>query len=429
MNFKKGLLIFLFLTPLIPMHISLYLGESVPLITFQRIGLIILILVWITKYLVSENHKIEKVPLLGLFSLFLFLVFISSVLSTNSGVSLKEFFSERVIGILFIYFLVFQEIKSRVDIKRFLCILLISGFIVSALGIYEFYSGENLFFKMHLIPEQKLQALGFGYYRIRAGFMRVQSTFSHPLGLAAYLVFLIPLAIALPFNSDLKNKRLLTALLLVTFTVCLFFTFSRGAWLILIVILFILARKKKLLIWGVLLLMVFLFVLFWGQIGWLSYSKTIYRWWLWKGGLRAVIQHPLIGTGLNTFKQQVVVLTDTGGRTGTDPMVYLLNQLVENGIPAFTILIALFLSLILKIKKSFRTFLALNDPAFSQLSLSILGAFAGSLLLSSFSLGILNSSAGIIIFWATVAVSMRLWLISKSEKKISIKQGEKNGES
>ncbi len=415
MNFKRGLLIFLFLTPLIPMSISLYLGESVPLITFQRVGLVVLILVWIAKYLVSEKHKIEKVPLLGLLSLFLLLVSITSVFSVNFGTSMREFFSERVVGIPFIYFLVFQGIRSRVDIKRFLCVLLISGFIVSVLGIYEFYSGENPFSKIHLMPEQKLQALGFGYYRTRAGFMRVQSTFSHPLGLAAYLVFLIPLAIALPFNSGLKTKRFLTVLLLATFTISLFFTFSRAVWLILIVILLILARKNKLLLLGT-LLVVLLFVLFWGQIGWLSYNRIIYRSWLWKGGLRTMIQYPLLGTGLNTFKQQVVVLTDAGELTGTDPMVYFLNRLIENGILTFAILMALFLSLILKIKKASQTFLELKNPAYGRLSLSMLAAFVGSLLLSSFSLGILNSSAGIIIFWATVAVSMRLWLISKEER-------------
>lgn len=441
-NFKLALYLFIFLVPVITEPLSLYIKPSIPLITFARVMLVILTLGWLIRYSFGIDRKIQMPPLFGLIILFTGLLFLSTLFSTNQPASMKEFFSERKLGVPFLYFLVFQTIKSEKEVKEVLSLFIAGMALVSLLGIAEFIIGKNIFYAISALPDEKLLGLGFGYLRKRAGFFRIQSSQFHPIALAAYLVFILSIALLL-FKSLYKRTYYRLIIAIVISIIALGMTFSAGAWLVFILILgAIILRhatlrfstcKKRLLIIGVIIITLSAAILY--QTGIIVPKSVNWRLRLIEPVIKTTLSHPLFGTGFSTYNDFVKFYDNDFKIWVSDPMSYFQLMLVENGIPAllvFIIICFLVLSHLNRAANNFlqsgnvglsepRTVSRERDPDVSGLvhgeqGNGLFWAFIGTFILALGSVSVLNCSTGAIIFWISVALSMRLWLISKSAK-------------
>lgn len=416
-NFKAILYLFIFLTPLFAEPLSLYLSPVIPLITFSRVMLVILTLGWLIRYSLGINREIQKPPLFGLILLFTGLLFMSAIFSINLPVSFKEFFSERKIGIPIIYFLIFQTIKTEQEIKKVFYLFIAAMTLVSILGIIEFITGYNIFYQISALPDEKLKQIGFGYHHSRVGYSRIYSAFFSPIALAAYLVFILPIALSL-FKSIPKRAyyRLIIAILISA--VALFCTVSAGAWLVFILIIsaVILRQKKQLFIILILIAGIALGVLY--HTGILPSTSINWRLQLINPVIKTTLSHPLWGTGFNTYTDYVKFLDTDTNQWVSDPMSYFQVMLVENGIPALLVFLIFYFLFMLRLNNAIRNSQKTDNYFLRDSGFGLKWAFIGTFLLALGSVSIINCSSGPIVFWISVALAMRLWLISKSTKSV-----------
>lgn len=201
------------------------------------------------------------------------------------------------------YFLVVNLIRTLAWLGRCTGMLLISGFGAALYGIYQNFFG---------VLETKW--LDAEMFEDIAG--RVVSFFENPNMLANYLIMLIPLAAAAFFCAKTKGSRLGCLLVVGCMGLCLVYTWSRGAWLGLMIglLIFLLLwnrRTLNLLFLGVFALPLVPLVLpdnilsRLTSIGNLADSSTSYRVSIWRASLQMAgdFFSSGIGVGENAFRQ------------------------------------------------------------------------------------------------------------------------------
>ncbi|MBQ8276101.1 MAG: O-antigen ligase family protein [Clostridia bacterium] len=201
------------------------------------------------------------------------------------------------------YFLVVNLMRTRAWLRRCCGTLLVSGFGAALYGIYQNYFGVA---NTTWLDETMFED-------IRG---RVVSMFENPNMLANYLIMLFPLAFAAFLCAKTRNGRYGTGLMVLAFGLCLVFTWSRGAWLGLIIgmLVFLLMWNRRTL--GVLLLGLFgiPFLPFilpeniisrFTSIGNVADSSTSYRVSIWRASLKMAGDFFTsgIGVGENAFRQ------------------------------------------------------------------------------------------------------------------------------
>jgi len=374
--------------------------------------------IWLVKYLAGTQAKIEKPPLIFLLLGFIGLVLISSLLTANPKTVLKEFLSERIIGIIIVYFLIFQLVRDKETIIKVTRLLLISAFIIAFLGVIEELIQCNLFYEIgkYLVPADKLSRLGFDNFAAkRFGIFLVQSSFPISNGLAAYLVFILPIALSITFFIKKKSLAILMLFSILILFLCLIFTASMGGYIGIGIILFILWKTKPIIKCSLLLLFVLTIIGWFYFTGTLVKERGFHRFWQLVAVTQTVSQHPM-GTGLNTFNEAVKVLPRPGESEliPADGYAYSQQILVETGVLSFIILAIIWLILLYRIRETSKEFQKHDDRFWQSFSWALFTAFATNIILSLGTHSILNTNNGIIVFWISVALAMRLWIISKS---------------
>lgn len=417
-NFIWGLYIFIFLCPIIPPVIALYINASLPLITFQRIMLVVLVVVWSIKYLMGQMPQIEKPPLIELLFVFVGFVFFSCIFASQSKIAFKEFFSERIIGVPIIYFLFFQFMRDEKAMKKTFYVLMISGFVVAVIGIIQALTQTSPFYYLgkYFMPEEKILELGFAdivsVANRRLGLYRVQSTIPS-IGLSAYLAFIIPVFLMITNCIKQKTYRFVMILGVIILIVCEFFTLSLGGWLTTYIAVILLLESKKiklfLLIIGLTLLLTICYF-----IGMLNKERGGFRAWQFLGAIQITLEYPLFGTGLNTFNDivKVPIIPGENQPRYADAVSYPQKLLVETGIPSVSILAVFLLLILIKVRQSCQRFHYKKVFFYNAVSKGLLAGIVGNLVLSVASVSLLNSHTGIIVFWVSLAIAMRLWVIS-----------------
>ncbi|GHV10705.1 hypothetical protein FACS1894219_00640 [Clostridia bacterium] len=204
---------------------------------------------------------------------------------------------------MLIYFVSVNLIRTREQIIRVIQNILIAGFFVAIIGVYQNYSGSL----------QKIWQDASMFSEIEG---RVVSTFENPNVLAEYLVLLIPFVVVLLFS----NKNLKGSVMYLTcaffLLLCLVLTWSRGSWLAFlfsVVILLIMVNRKVLAAYfGALLLIPFAPLLLpenviarFLSIGNIADSSTSYRVSIWTASLNLIKRYFIegIGVGFESFRR------------------------------------------------------------------------------------------------------------------------------
>jgi len=199
------------------------------------------------------------------------------------------------------YFLVVNLIRSTDWVIRCYFAVLSSSVLVALYGIYQ-----NFFVSANTTWQDTAM---FGDI---SG--RVVSTFENPNVLAEYLIMVLPVAAAGFFTAKNASQRLLFLFAGGSIGACLIFTWSRGAWLgiLIAMMLFLLMYSKKFLVAGLFGIFAVPFLPFvlpqsvlnrFLSIGNLGDTSTSYRVNIWEGTLRMMRDHFLggIGVGVEVF--------------------------------------------------------------------------------------------------------------------------------
>jgi putative inorganic carbon (hco3(-)) transporter len=299
----------------------------------------------------------------------IFCVIVSLVRSLNFYDSLVE--TLKVMAYVIMFFLVIYSRDRGKMAKTVIWALIITGLFVSLNGIYE----------------QITMTKSFWYPRIM-----VYSTFPNPNHFGGYAAMTLTLALGLLlFDRLRKSGRVFLIIVAVFSALGVYASNSKGAFLSLIFSLFILAvlkGKKYLKAYGVLVFLVIL-----GLLVLLSpIGKSIVpggvmndpyayeRFSLWGETVRYIVDYPLLGTGIGTFKDYYPQYKSMGEmRSAGFAHNELLNIWAETGL--VTLFVCLWL-LVLFLKQGVGLIKKTNLPAGSDISPppAISGGMAGGIL-------------------------------------------------
>ena len=193
------------------------------------------------------------------------------------------------------YFLLVNLMRTEKWIKRCVFALVSSGSIVAMIGVLEYFFGKS--------SSQWLDVRLFTNIRVR-----VVSLFDNPNVLATYLVLIFPFALNFFILAKKRNEKFLSAIVCSAFFVATVFTWSRGAWIAMVLTFFVfftVYSRKTLRIFGAAILaapvlpMILPDNLLDRAFSILNFSDSSisYRIYTWIGSLRVVGDHFLGGIG------------------------------------------------------------------------------------------------------------------------------------
>ena len=320
-----------------------------PFLSFTEtptIWLCLMILITAFFYIIKliRGKRLFKLEALD-FTVLLFgiIILLSSLYSAGGTASV---YSATVSTVLLLgYFLLVNLMRTEKWIKRCIIALVASASVVSIIGIFEFIFGEK--------NNDWLDQSFFGMIKTR-----VVSLFENPNMLAVFLVSIFPFLIALLIDSKAKNAKFLSKILIILFLACIVFTWSRAAWLAIILgtlIFAILYTKKSFRFFGIALLSVPIIPIIlptsiierFLSISNLTDSSIAYRIYTWKGTLAAIKDYFFCGIGYGDSAFQAIYpsYAYSGIEAAPHSHSLLLQLILCIGIIGFVIFaIALFLS-------------------------------------------------------------------------------------
>ena len=271
-------------------------------------GMMSFLVIGLTFAHVALNRiNIWRIPLVKPYALFAAVALVGFALAPDKNRALDDWL--RIIGVLSLYILVVDLMRSADDIRWMLRVLLLSSVIPLALGIYQFMTDS-------------------GNHETE-GLNRIDGTFVHPSPYATYLVSLVPLAIVYLLHTRSRLGRVAMLVLIPLMVFSIYATQTRVAWIGLVVVIAVfMATRAR---WTLLLLPVLAAAMFFGmpsvrarfnEIG-SNYSSVAWREEQWSRALEipSTPQLLTVGAGLSavdvtlknlTHNEYVRLLTETG---------------------------------------------------------------------------------------------------------------------
>ena len=201
------------------------------------------------------------------------------------------------------YFLIVNLMRTKQWIHRCFAALVTSATVVSVIGILQYFFGVL-----------NRSTLDLSYFSDIKG--RVTSLFENPNVLAFYLVTVFPLGLYFLVRVQGFRKKLAMLLVCGLMITCTVLTWSRGAWLamLLTTMIFLLIYTRKTLRYLVFLLVSVPFLAFllpdsvvrrFLSIGNLADSSTTYRIYTWRGTWEAICDYFTsgVGYGIETYQE------------------------------------------------------------------------------------------------------------------------------
>ncbi len=215
---------------------------------------------------------------------------VSVSVASNFGVANREF---RIIVLepALLFALIRLARLDRAQIERLVHALILSAAAVALVGVYQYLFTD--------------------YVIVAEGVRRVLAVYGSPNNLALYLDRTLPLVVALALATAARRWRWAYAIAAALIAVCLYLTFSRGAWLLALpaggICLALLSGRRARIAVGALLVV--------AAVGVIPFLRTeraqslfqsgtgtgFFRVSVWESGLAMIRDHPLLGVGLDNF--------------------------------------------------------------------------------------------------------------------------------
>lgn len=246
------------------------------------------------RWILGKAEKYRATPIDALVIMF----FTILIYSTATSYFIKDSVSVLAIHSLFIalYFVITRTVNTKHKLYLLVLLLIISAALVSLYGVYQYFTGA-------VSSAAWIDKDMFADIQTRVG-----STFNNPNILGEYLIMIIPLALAMLWYKKKPFYKLIFMGMLAIMGICMILTFSRGAWLglLLAVVGFFVVKDKRLLALLLIGLLMLPFVLpesiinRFTSIGNLQDTSSSYRMSILMGSLRMAQDYWVSGIGLGT---------------------------------------------------------------------------------------------------------------------------------
>lgn len=246
----------------------------------------------------SLQHPISNIqyPISSLDWAVLFFVAVSALsllIAENYGVAVREFRVVVFESALF-YFLLRVSFPSRKQLWRVVDALVLAATLVSFIGLYQY------FFTADIITAE--------------GVRRVRGLYGSPNNLSLFLDRIVPVLAAVVLFARQHRRRIAYALCSLPVLLCLYLTYSRGAWLLGLpaAALFIGLLRGRKALWMSLAVIGVIALSLLPLVGTERFTSlldtqggtTFFRLKLWQASLNMIKDHPFFGVGLDNFLYQ-----------------------------------------------------------------------------------------------------------------------------
>ncbi|HML89182.1 MAG TPA: O-antigen ligase family protein [Methylomusa anaerophila] len=252
---------------------------------------------WLGKMLASRKILFKRTPFDQLVMLLVLISAASIGMSPNKEFSFYNYY--HLMGrYVLLYYLVINNIHSIDQVKRLVFSLLSSAVLVSLYGFYQYLHGVDIsafeWVDGEQFPELKT---------------RIFSTMGNPNLLAGFLVIVMSLTAGLAFHSQKAQLKVLLFSIVIVLGGCLVLTYSRGAWLSILVVIGIYGKLYNRKIFVITLCLLLALVLFHNGVlerfvsiaSPTTDSSSALRIALWESTLAMIIDKPILGIGWGAY--------------------------------------------------------------------------------------------------------------------------------
>lgn len=407
-----------------------------------EILILLALMFWWFRMINREEIKFISTPLNFPILSFIAICVLSLIWSNSFFVSLKEL--PLFLAGPLLYFIITNNINNEHQIRRILNVLLIVGSLFGIYGIFQ-YNGIDFSFWMRNIGRQQVFGL-----------------FGNVNYFAEYLIIPLPIAVSLFFASQNKLKKILLLIGIIAMSASLIATFTRGSYLcfgvslIFMFFLFLISQGKNfvkknrkifIIILAVVVIITFLFIIPTPlnksgtaiekiksriSISQITQSFSIKRRIaIWKFTVPMIKDHPLLGSGIGTYKYNTLKYQAEFFIQGENRSLYphgfadkahneYLQLWAEMGIVGLGIFIWLIISYFscgLKILKK------IKDEYKQGIVIGLMGAVVAVLVDSMFGFP-LHLPATIVLFWLALALTVTVSKNKANVEEINIVQND-----
>jgi len=349
-------------------------------------------------YMVLRKIDFWKYPLVKPFGFFFLGCLLSLPFSEDLTPSIIEI--TELLSFVVLFILVVNVLRSERDIKRMVKVLVLSSLLPLSVGLIQIFTNFSL-----------------SAFTFEPSF-RVNATLTHPNAYAFYLVVITVLSASLLLQERSQAKRLFLYSLIALLLFSLIFTYTRGAWIGLVMAIFAMGvfKKRRLLIFAPLVLygVILIFPLVSERFESIlnpdlfRYDSLAWRLRLWGASIPHFLSHPVFGAGLGTFQFIAFQVDNWFAAAHND----YLRLLVETGLVGLSGYVILMLSLV---KTSIKAHKIAKDPLQEYIAsgfLCLLIAYAAM----SIGDNLFNHGGIQWYFWACAGVVVAIYRINAKEE-------------
>jgi len=328
-----GILSFAFLMKYLALGVFLTVAFSPMLPTMALVGLsFICAVVFLIHAIIDDEFTFSKSPFNVAVVFFVVALIWGVINSFAPSSSLKQVMVHA--SFILFYFVVINVIRTKKQWMFLIKTFIFSAFIVAVYGVVQNFFGVSS--TESWIDEEMFSDIS----------LRVYSFFNNPNVLGEFLVLTIPIAIALIWNKVKDTHRVLFSLILIFMVACMIFTWSRGAWLgmLIAVALYLVISDKRWMFAGILLLFLVPVGLYvtgnsaiierFMSIGNTADTSTAYRVSIWQASLGIISDFWVGGIGIGSDAYTTIYPSYAlpGARFALHSHNLYLQFLVETGI-------------------------------------------------------------------------------------------------
>src|SRR5699024_4704910 len=336
-------------------------------------------------------------------ALYVLIIIIATITSIDPVGSFRDLAIHLVsIGFSFV---IINSIKNKKDLNMVLVTIVATATLVSLFGIFQHRFGVTM--EEGWIDKASNPDL----------IARVFSVFGNPNIMAEYLIMIIPISLALFWDTRKFTKKIFFLIITLILTIGLLLTYSRGGWVgfAFSIFFFIFLVEKRLLLLAIPLVLLSLYFLPPSimnrimTIGKLTDSSNFSRLKIWEVTLEIIKENWMIGVGFGylPFKQVFDSKTTMGMQHSHNTYLEVLVELGIGGFIIFTLLIFLFYKF--GIKK-----LSSEEDRYTKIMLAGVLSGISALLVHGLADNVLYMPRIIITFWTVMSFASVMIRTSKS---------------
>lgn len=406
-------LVLVFSTPEIGILLSIFLLPFFSFFSNPTIALAILVLLTFLSYVfkIIRGKRIVKLELIDIAVIaFGVMIFFGGVISAGGEISYLS--ALLTCSLMIGYFLVVNLMRTQKWLNRCFIALASSATIVSIAGILQYLFGTL-----------NVSWLDRDYFPDIKG--RVTVLFENSNVLAAYLVMVFPIVLCCFLRSTGKN-RMLALISSVSIFMCIIFTWSRGAWLALIIsfLLYFLMYSKKTVRFLCSIIFIIPFSVFvlpdnivrrFMSIGDMADSSISYRVYTWKGTMNAIRDNWFggVGYGSETYRELYPTYSYAGMETAEHSHSLYLQLWFSLGIVGLIVFTAL---IFLFAQQSLENIKTTSDMQNKMQTTAVFCSIVAALIMGAFDYVWYNYRV-FYIFWIMIALASAYARVDRAERR------------